>query len=78
MNEQLFSPAGLASQSFCERGRNKSSISELSQTGLYENETFLKTSISGEFNFIERPKKSLTLTAPKSLVFNFEDIILHT
>ena len=25
--------------------------------GLYDNDTFLKTSISGEFNFIKRPKR---------------------
>ena len=45
-------------QKFSERCQIGSWIFGVISKGLYENDTFLKTSYNGEFNFIKRPRKT--------------------
>ena len=47
----------MTNKNFVKEVRIKVEFSELSQKAFYENETVLETSISGELNFIKRPKK---------------------
>ena len=45
-------------QKFYERGQTKIELFGVISKGLYENETFLKTYVNGEFDFIKRPEKA--------------------
>ena len=48
----------MATKNFVKEVRPKFEFFGVISKGLYENETFLKTYVNGEFDFIKRPEKA--------------------